>query len=138
MRERVEAMKEIWTRHEASYSGKFVQFERIWQYPKPAQRPYPPILIGGEGPTVLDRVEQYGTAWFPNYDGSEATLNRILDATKRVEVQVCGAPARPEILARFRDAGVRRVVRWLPSGPRGVIERALDRWEAATGELING
>jgi hypothetical protein len=55
-----------------------------------------------------------------------------------VEVQVCGAPARPEILARFRDAGVRRVVRWLPSGSRGVVERALDRWETAAGEVTNG
>lgn len=138
MRERVEAMKAIWTSHEASYSGKFVQFDRIWQDPKPAQRPHPPILVGGEGPTVLDRVEQYGTAWFPNFDGSEALLERILAARERVEVQVCGAPARPEILARFRDAGVRRVVRWLPSGSRGVVERALDRWETAAGVVTNG
>jgi alkanesulfonate monooxygenase SsuD/methylene tetrahydromethanopterin reductase-like flavin-dependent oxidoreductase (luciferase family) len=45
--ERVEAMKAIWTQHEASYRGEFVQFERIWSYPKPAQRPHPPILVGG-------------------------------------------------------------------------------------------
>jgi probable F420-dependent oxidoreductase len=138
MRERVEAMKAIWTAHEASYSGKFVTFDRIWQYPKPAQRPHPPILIGGEGPTVVDRVEQYGTAWFPNFDGSEEMAARIEAAARRVEVQVCGAPVRTETLARFRDAGVRRVVRWLPSGPRSRVERALDRWETAIGELTGG
>src|SRR5205823_1247787 len=55
LRERVEAMKEIWTNDEASYSGTYVTFDRIWSYPKPAQRPHPPVLVGGDGPTVLDR-----------------------------------------------------------------------------------
>ena len=67
MRERVEAMKAIWTQDEASYSGEFVRFDRIWSWPKPAQRPHPPVLVGGEGPTVLDRVLAFGDAWMPNY-----------------------------------------------------------------------
>ena len=53
LRERVEAIKAIWTTDEASYSGEFVQFDRIWSWPKPAQRPHPPVIVGGEGPTVL-------------------------------------------------------------------------------------
>ncbi len=56
MAERIEAMKAIWTEDEASYKGRFVEFERIWSWPKPLQRPHPPILVGGNGPTVLDRV----------------------------------------------------------------------------------
>ena len=56
MAERVEAMKAIWTQDEASYHGEHVNFERIWSWPKPAQRPHPPVLVGGNGPTVLDRV----------------------------------------------------------------------------------
>ena len=60
-------MKAIWTHEEASYSGEFVSFERIWSWPKPAQRPHPPVLVGGNGPTVLDRVLAFGDAWFPNY-----------------------------------------------------------------------
>jgi probable F420-dependent oxidoreductase len=56
MRERVEAMKAIWTSDEASYAGEHVAFERIWSWPKPAQWPHPPVLVGGNGPTVLDRV----------------------------------------------------------------------------------
>ena len=56
MRERVEAMKAIWTCDEASYAGEHVTFERIWSWPKPAQRPHPPVLVGGNGPGVLDRV----------------------------------------------------------------------------------
>src|SRR5687768_7796166 len=54
MRERVEAMKEIWTHDEASYHGKYVNFDRIWSWPKPAQWPHPPVLVGGAGPTVLE------------------------------------------------------------------------------------
>ena len=60
-------MKAIWTQDEASYHGEFVNFDRIWSWPKPAQRPHPPVLVGGLGPTVLDRVLAFGDAWFPNY-----------------------------------------------------------------------
>ena len=67
LRERVEAMKAIWTSDEASYAGEYVAFERIWSWPKPAQRPHPPILVGGNGPGVLDRVLAFGDAWFPNH-----------------------------------------------------------------------
>src|SRR5215211_2543332 len=60
LRERVEAMKAIWTQHEASYAGEHVAFERILAYPKPAQRPHPPILVGGDGLTVEERVLAFG------------------------------------------------------------------------------
>jgi probable F420-dependent oxidoreductase len=60
MRERVEAMKEIWANNEAEYHGKYVDFDPIVQFPKPVQRPHPPILVGGHGPTVFDRVLGYG------------------------------------------------------------------------------
>src|SRR5438477_4267717 len=56
MRERIEAMKAIWTQDEASYSGRYVGFERIWCWPKPVQKPHPPVLVGGNGASVLDRV----------------------------------------------------------------------------------
>ena len=135
--ERVEAMKAIWTQEEASYSGKFVSFERIWSYPKPAQRPHPPILVGGAGPTVFDRVLAFGDAWFPTY--APGILDRAAElrarADRPVEVHVISAPPDARELERIRDAGVRRAVRWLPSGGRGPVERALDRWEDAIVEL---
>src|SRR5918996_6287094 len=56
MRERIEAMKEIWANEEASYHGRYVDFDPIWCWPKPLQQPHPPILVGGYGPKVLDRV----------------------------------------------------------------------------------
>jgi probable F420-dependent oxidoreductase len=143
MRERVEAMVAIWTEEEASYHGEFVDFDRVWSRPKPAQRPHPPILVGGNGPTVLDRVLAFGDAWFPNYLGEEALQAAILDraaelrarAERPVELMVMSAPAKPAVLERLRAGGCRRVVRWVPSAHRGEIERALERWEAALAEL---
>ncbi|MGW5361888.1 TIGR03619 family F420-dependent LLM class oxidoreductase [Actinopolymorpha pittospori] len=134
MRERVEAMKQIWTRHEASYQGRFVSFDRIWSYPKPAQRPHPPILVGGGGPTVLDRVLAYGDAWLPHYTGEEV-FDRIEElrarADRPIEIQFLDTPVDPTLFERMAAAGVRRANHWLPSGPRGTVERALEQWEAA-------
>ncbi len=67
LRERVEAMKTIWAEDEASYHGEHVDFDRVWSWPKPAQRPHPPVLVGGNGPTVTERVLAFGDAWMPNY-----------------------------------------------------------------------
>jgi probable F420-dependent oxidoreductase len=138
MAERVEAMKAIWTQDEASYHGAFVDFERIWSWPKPAQRPHPPVLVGGNGPTVLDRVLRFGDAWLPNNTG-EDLLARARElwarAERPIEVIVMGAPAKPKVLDELEQAGVRRVVRWIPSAGLAPVERALERWEDAIAEL---
>src|SRR3989442_4827510 len=65
LRERVLAMKEIWTKDEAEFHGEFVNFDRIWSYPKPLQKPHPPILMGGDGPTTFDRVVEFCDGWMP-------------------------------------------------------------------------
>ncbi len=57
MEERIGAMRAIWTQEEASYYGEFVDFDRIWSWPKPARRPHPPVLVGGNGATVLERMD---------------------------------------------------------------------------------
>ena len=139
MRERVEAMKAIWTEDEASYHGEFVNFDRIWSWPKPAQRPHPPVLVGGNGPTVLDRVLAFGDAWFPNFARSEGLLERADELRSRAErpidFMVMGVPATSGVLERLRDAGARRVVHWIASGNQSVVETALERWETAIAEL---
>ena len=136
MRERVEAMKEIWTQDEASYHGKYVNFDRIWSWPKPAQWPHPPVLVGGAGPTVLDRVLGFGDAWFPNYHpevyGRIAELRARAD--RPVRVQVMSVPADAKVFQKLREAGVTRVARWFPSGPRWRLEQALEEWETAIAE----
>ena len=141
LRERVEAMKAIWTQHEASYSGEFVHFERIWSDPKPAQRPHPPILVGGNGPTVLDRVLAFGDGWLPIYDG-EAIFDRLTELRSRadrpIEVQVLSAPADPAVLERMAKAEVRRASHFLPSGSRSAIEQALEQWANAISQFTGG
>ncbi|HEU5390803.1 MAG TPA: TIGR03619 family F420-dependent LLM class oxidoreductase [Streptosporangiaceae bacterium] len=138
LRERVEAMKAIWAQDEASYAGQLVTFDRIWSWPKPAQRPHPPVLVGGNGPGVLDRVLAFGDAWFPNH-GRSGVLDRVAELRSRadrpVELMVMGVPAEAKVLEDYAAAGFRRAVHWLPSAPRGPVERAMDRFEAAVAEF---
>jgi probable F420-dependent oxidoreductase len=139
LRERVEAMKAIWAEDEASYAGEHVNFERIWSYPKPLQRPHPPILVGGEGPTVLDRVLAFGDVWFPNYGNPDDLFARAAElrgrAERRIEVQAIGVPADPRDLERAEQAGLTRVVHWLPSAGRSQVEAALEGWESAVRDF---
>jgi probable F420-dependent oxidoreductase len=66
MRERAEAMKAIWAQDEADYHGRYVNFDHVMSWPKPVQKPHPPLWIGGTGERVLERVIRYGDGWFPN------------------------------------------------------------------------
>ena len=138
MRERIEAMTEIWTHEEASYHGDHVNFDRIWSWPKPAQRPRPPVLVGGNGPTVIDRVLAFGDAWMPNhfrraiFDRAEELRSR---AERPIDLMVMSVPADAAVLEQYAEAGFRRVVFWLPSAGQGPIERALDAYETAIADL---
>jgi probable F420-dependent oxidoreductase len=136
--ERVEAMKAIWTREEAEFHGEFVDFDPIRSWPKPAQAPHPPVLVGGHGARVLDRVLAHGDGWFPNWGRLGEGLFERMDelrarAERPLEVAVIGVPADPAVLERLRAAGVDRAVHWVPTSARDEVERALAVWAAATG-----
>jgi probable F420-dependent oxidoreductase len=137
MAERIQAMKAIWTQDEASFDGEYVSFDRIWSWPKPVQRPHPPILVGGDGPTVLDRVLAFGDAWIPNYRAG-GFLDRAKElrarADRPIDVQMMGVPADASVIDEMERAGVSRVVHWVPSAGRSVVERHLERFEAAVAE----
>jgi len=136
--ERVQAMQAIWTQEEASYSGRFVSFDRIWSWPKPAQQPWPPVLVGGGGPTVLDRVLAWGDGWFPQWHDRDL-FARIAElearADRPIQVQVLSVPPDPKALEQLAHAGVHRASSWLPSGHRGEVEAGLERWEKAVAEF---
>jgi probable F420-dependent oxidoreductase len=139
MRERVEAMKAIWTQEEASYAGSHVSFERIWSYPKPAQRPHPPVWIGGGGPRVLERVLAFGDGWLPLHFPGMDTVERIQELRARAERPIdvsVFVPADARELERMAALGVRRAINWLPSGGPAIVEPALEAWESAIRELV--
>lgn len=149
MREHILAMKEIWSNDVAAFDGEFVKFDEIVSWPKPVSRPSPPIWIGGDGPTVFDRVLEYGDGWLPNFardtTGGDALIDRIGElkskASRPIDVIVVSAPADPVVLERLETAGVRRAVHWLPAQGRAGTERLLDEWEEAvtvmTGEAFS-
>ena len=121
LRERVEAMKAIWTQEEASYAGEFVQFERVISYPKPIQHPHPPILFGGATPRGRQRVVDYCDGWIPidvlidDLPAAIADLHRRAENAGRdpasipVSVFAFDLPAADH-LKRYQDMGVERVV----------------------------
>jgi probable F420-dependent oxidoreductase len=136
MRERVEAMKAIWTEDESEYRGRYVNFDPIWSWPKPVQKPHPPILVGGNGPQVLDRVLAFGDEWMPNRIGDEEKFfARVAELQERahtagrdsVPVTFSGAPSKPEVIERLGNAGIHRCVFYVPSVPAGEIERHIDK-----------
>jgi probable F420-dependent oxidoreductase len=137
MRERVEAIKEIWTKDEAEYHGEFVDFDPIWCWPKPVQEPHPPILVGGNGPRVLDRVLRYGDEWFPNRlpDGVEGLKARIDELRERagrhVPVSYFGVKPEPRAVERLAWAGVDRSIYYVsPDASPGEVEQLLDGFVA--------
>jgi probable F420-dependent oxidoreductase len=139
MRERVEAMKAIWTEDEASYHGRYVDFDRIWCWPKPVQHPYPPVLVGGNGPRVLDRVVAFGDEWMPNRVSDDEMVARIAELQSRAQqagrspipVTVMGLMRDPARIERLEKAGVGRGMFWLPPDGPEAVEQAFDRYTAA-------
>ncbi len=126
MRERVLAMTAIWTQDEASYHGEYVDFDRVWSWPKPLQRPRPPVLVGGNGPKALERVVDYGDGWMPLASSDRDELAaRIPELQKLaadrgragIPVTLFGARAREDDVAYWQEAGVDRVLFALPPVP---------------------
>jgi probable F420-dependent oxidoreductase len=135
MRERIEAMKAIWSSDEAEYHGRHVDFDPVWSWPKPLQQPHPPVVVGGNGPRVLDRVLRFGDEWMPNRVGDDdELLGRVAELQRRaaeagrdpIPVTVYGASRKPERLERWAAGGVTRAVYWLPPAGAAEVERALD------------
>jgi probable F420-dependent oxidoreductase len=141
MAERVEAIKTIWTQDEASYSGEHVAFDRIWSWPKPVQDPHPPVWVGGNGPTVEDRVLRFGDGWMPNVVDDDALLARFDAlrgrADREIRLAINASPRRPERLERYVNAGIERAIFYLPSAGRDEIEQHVDTihdsWRQLTG-----
>jgi probable F420-dependent oxidoreductase len=141
MRERILAMKEIWTKEQAEFHGRLVNFDPICSWPKPVQKPHPPIVVGGHGPKTLDRVLEYGDGWMPTYGlGVDEIAARVTELERRAEeagrghipVSVYAVPPERDVIARLANAGVERVLLDLPTLPAEETYRTLDELAAVT------
>ncbi len=119
-RESILAMKELWTKREAEFHGKYYDFPLVKSFPKPAQKPHPPVILGGHAKSVLERVVAWGDGWLPNRTTPEqlresrATLDRLAKDAGRnpsaITISVHGQPADRDLIKRFHDAGANRVI----------------------------
>jgi probable F420-dependent oxidoreductase len=132
LREQIEAMKEIWTRDEAEYHGELVRFDAMWCWPKPVQRPHPPVLLGGNGPNTLKRVVRYGDGWMPNrgrFLERVPELRRMAEEAGREPIPITsygGPDGDAAEIERYREAGLERVIWYLPADGRDPALRRLE------------
>jgi probable F420-dependent oxidoreductase len=139
-RENIEAMKETWTKSEAEYHGEFVTFDPMMAWPKPVQKPYPSILVGGAFPYSARRAIRYGDGWMPQVtERSPAPLIELIPKFRqmcaeanrdpdKMDISIGGQSPDADLAKRYRDAGVNRVSTSLPSEKAGTILPILDEW----------
>ena len=138
MRERIEAMRAIWTKSKPEYSGKHVKFGPMMTWPKPIQKPHPPVLVGGAMPYGARRALAYGDGWMPH---AKRPTYRLLDrlseyremekaAGRTLPITAFGVEHDPEAWGAYRDAGIERIVLSMDSENADAALPKLDGWAA--------
>jgi len=144
LREQVAAMKAIWAEEEAEFHGELVDFGPLWSWPKPIQRPHPPILMGGDLPQTMRRVIEYADEWMPHPGrGEQSTAERVAafhalcqEAGRApMPVTMYGAPAEPAEVESYRAAGVARCVFRLPPADADAVLPVLERCAAVARDF---
>ena len=139
MQERVEAMKAIWTKSKPEYAGTFVKFPPMMTWPKPVQKPHPPVIVGGAFPFGARRALAYGDGWLPHARrpaygevlGMLPEFRKMAAAAGRpvesVPITVFGVAEDADLVKRYRDAGVARIIFNLPAAKADEVLPVLDR-----------
>ena len=139
-RERIEAMKVVWTQSKAEYHGEFVNFDPMMAWPKPVQKPHPPVIVGGAFPYGARRAIRYGDGWVPHagrpeYEDVSVFLPQFHQLVKEAGRDIASLPVTMfrvveelDKLRHYRDIGIARVVITLPSAGAGDVLPILDRW----------
>lgn len=139
VREKVLAMKELWTKEEASFDGEFVRFAPSWAWPKPVQQPNPPILVaGGGGPVLFRHMAEWGDGWIPiGGRGIKEKLPQLHAAFEKAgrdpsaaKIIPFGSLPNAGKLEYFKTMGIDEVVLGVDPGPRDVVLPVLDRYAA--------
>ena len=136
LEEQIDAIKIIWANEEAAFHGEHIHFDSIWSWPKPLQRPHPPIVLGGESDHTLRRVIKHCDGWLPRARNPEtvvrgiARLNELAEEADRdpesISVNVFAPRPDAELIDRFKSMGVARIVLWLPPEDSGAVSKRLD------------
>ena len=146
-RERVEAMKAIWTNDDAEYHGEFVNFAKMNQWPKPVQKPHPPVIVGGAFPYAARRAIRYGDGWIPRADRLEkAGVGVLIEQFRQMATEagrdlaslpitIFRVPEQIERLRYCQEIGIDRLVFSLPAEKEDSILPILDRWAALQRQL---
>jgi len=141
VRERIEAMRAIWTQSKPEYHGEFVNFDPMMTWPKPVQKPHPPVILGGAFPSAARRAVRYGDGWIP-LGGRPTQYGDVFDYVPKFREMLTEAGRDPatfpvslfssvedaDVLKRYRDLGIVRVVFSLPSAKEDVVLPLLDKW----------
>jgi probable F420-dependent oxidoreductase len=135
MNEQLQALKAIWTQDEAQFHGKHVDFDPIFSWPKPVQRPHPPIYVGGESESARQRLFDHADAWLPRGDTPAEEIRRVREtfAQRRgaqLPVSIFGAGRDEDKITAWADAGVERVTFMLGTHPEEETLRKLDELAA--------
>ena len=145
LRENLLAMKEIWTKDEPEFHGKFVNFDKMWSYPKPTQQPHPPIIMGGDGARTFDRIVEFCDGWMPAmYRNSSSGLpEKIMLLRRQAEeagrdpssISVTNFGCQPDAayIEELGNIGVNRVLFTLPSAERDEALPLLDQYAGLIG-----
>ena len=138
LREKIEAMKAIWTEENAEYHGEFVNFDPIWCHPKPLQKPHPPILLGVHTGSGLNRVVNYGDGWIPVGAAVQDLKASIQDLRARAEkagrrpqdlsISMFMASDKESVLRQYQEQGVERTVFGVPSEGKNKVLPLLDKY----------
>ena len=138
MRERIEAMKAIWTQEQAQYHGRFVNFDPIWSYPKPVQKPYPPILMGGQGTKALQGVVDYCDGWMPIPARAKDLVPKVTELRRQFEkagrdpkalsITIFWGRGDKESIEQYELAGAERVIFLLPPEPADKVMPKIDEY----------
>lgn len=138
VREKVLAMKELWANDEAEFHGEFVDFDSSWSWPKPFQKPHPPIILGsGPGPKSFAAIAEYCDGWIPivGRNPIEENLPALHEAARKAgrdpaEIGLHIFFAKPDELDRYRQMGAVRAILALPQGDEGDVLATLDEYAA--------
>jgi probable F420-dependent oxidoreductase len=136
VKEKILAIREIWTKEAAEFHGEFVNFDPIWSFPKPVQAGGPPILLGSQSKRVFERVAEYCDGWlpinFPRYDFAGG-IRRLREAEKnanrkQLSLSMFGAPSKDEAIRSLVDLGFERLIFPLPPAGRETVLPLMDNY----------